>query len=897
METTEIFRVQAESVKDLKEQIVNLKDEIVRLKSADKDYSQEAGQLQAAQRMLNETMALTKKEATALDGSYDALVHKMAELKKQWRATNDEAERDALGKQIKSINTDLKNLDASIGNFQRSVGAYGQVYDDLGKGMNNVKQVGGDLANGIMAMSSVLGLSAQESDNLKDSLGSLNGVLGIFQSAKGIAGAISGLKAFITNLKGSKKATDAQTVSTKAETVAQEANTTATTLGSKAIKIFGLEIKLALPIIGAITLAIGLLVKNWDKVMKLLGLQKPTVEATAKAYDKYKKSTELLNNQREREYALMKAKGATDKEILKLKIENIKADIANAQVQQIILETDLEQLKQAKAKQEDIQKATELYEEQTSKVEALGEKLKDLQNELVIAGIIAAQNAAKSAKEKLDEMVKASEAAQKEVDKILQSGMKPLEKIQAVYDENIKKLKELKDAEIALAQQQKKDTTEIEARYARAEAVYNQERIDSIREYAKTSYNALYNGYEQRMQIAYREKDEWNEIFEGLKADAEGTASAVTEYNRKMSEERIERLEAEKRVAFDTLKAVGYELSDPELYKQFTSATDQQLLLWYDELLTNEEEFAKKYPEPFISALRQIAPRILDIESEQRNELVRFVEGTMNEIQEAVDNLKPGEANSLFEKLLENPPATMSPELKEKLKGYVATMKRALGEAIVESNKLSQGEKTSYLVELFGDAESIPRDLKLKVITDQIVTYSQTAVNALDQVASAWMNIMNAQKENLKFLLESDAITQEEYEKRAKAMDERNEKSFKNMKALQYATAVVNTAGAVVQALVDPAVPTYYLRAINAAAALATGIAEVAQISGTHYQRMTSVSAPTISQPTPSVNTIGLSDYANLIEQNNEPIKVYVTDSDLKAGIDHYNETKAEVTF
>ena len=48
----------------------------------------------------------------------------MAQLKKEWRATTSEARRNELGQQIDSINTKLKDMDASIGNYQRNVGNY-----------------------------------------------------------------------------------------------------------------------------------------------------------------------------------------------------------------------------------------------------------------------------------------------------------------------------------------------------------------------------------------------------------------------------------------------------------------------------------------------------------------------------------------------------------------------------------------------------------------------------------------------------------------------------------------------------------------------------------------------------------------------------------------------------
>lgn len=112
------------SVKGLRDEIKSLRDALLNMDKGTDEYNKTVERLQQDQRDLNEVMALTKKTATALDGSYDALVHTMAELKKEWRATNDEAKRDELGKQILEINNQLKEMDASTGNFQRNVGDY-----------------------------------------------------------------------------------------------------------------------------------------------------------------------------------------------------------------------------------------------------------------------------------------------------------------------------------------------------------------------------------------------------------------------------------------------------------------------------------------------------------------------------------------------------------------------------------------------------------------------------------------------------------------------------------------------------------------------------------------------------------------------------------------------------
>ena len=120
-----------QTVKGLKQQISDLRDEILNLEKGTKQYDDAVDALQDSQRKLDEVMSLTKKTATALEGSYDALVHKMAQLKKEWRATNDEAKRNELGQQIAEINGQLKDFDASLGNFQRNVGNYQSALDGM----------------------------------------------------------------------------------------------------------------------------------------------------------------------------------------------------------------------------------------------------------------------------------------------------------------------------------------------------------------------------------------------------------------------------------------------------------------------------------------------------------------------------------------------------------------------------------------------------------------------------------------------------------------------------------------------------------------------------------------------------------------------------------------------
>lgn len=112
------------SLKEYKKHIDELRGSLLQLDESSEEYAKIAQEIKNEQDKLNEVMKVGKKNTDAADGSYDKLVQTMAELKKQWKATADETERANIGKQINSINGQLKDLDASTGNFQRNVGDY-----------------------------------------------------------------------------------------------------------------------------------------------------------------------------------------------------------------------------------------------------------------------------------------------------------------------------------------------------------------------------------------------------------------------------------------------------------------------------------------------------------------------------------------------------------------------------------------------------------------------------------------------------------------------------------------------------------------------------------------------------------------------------------------------------
>lgn len=148
-ESVNILRVDTgeavQSVNDLRENIKLLKANLGELTIGSQAYQDTLEELTINQNALKNAMhattaSLTEVAAAAQSAnvqwdennklinqgaiSYNELVHTMAALKEEWRSTTDAARRAELGEQIAEINTQLKGMDASVGNFSRNVGNY-----------------------------------------------------------------------------------------------------------------------------------------------------------------------------------------------------------------------------------------------------------------------------------------------------------------------------------------------------------------------------------------------------------------------------------------------------------------------------------------------------------------------------------------------------------------------------------------------------------------------------------------------------------------------------------------------------------------------------------------------------------------------------------------------------
>ena len=151
------------NIKALKEGFIDAQGEMHKgindLEIGTEEYKETLEELKVNQNALKDAMYATSssmedvaKAATGASESYNSLVHRMAALKEEFRATNDAARRTTIGTEIREINDELKKMDALQGNFQRNVGNYRSILSGLGDGLDAFRKGLGAANNGLNGM-------------------------------------------------------------------------------------------------------------------------------------------------------------------------------------------------------------------------------------------------------------------------------------------------------------------------------------------------------------------------------------------------------------------------------------------------------------------------------------------------------------------------------------------------------------------------------------------------------------------------------------------------------------------------------------------------------------------------------------------------------------------------
>lgn len=197
-ETIQIIRIETgeavKSVNDLRENVKILKERLGDLEIGTTEYQDTLDELKVNQAAVKDAMYATtasmddlSKSATGTSNSYNSLVHRMASLKEELRATDVSTEQGKqrfkeLAAQINEVNDTLKDMDALQGNFQRNVGNYPGLMktfsgslDALDKGLKATAGGVGGLKEGFDALAvnpafAILGIVVTLFGSLADAL-------------------------------------------------------------------------------------------------------------------------------------------------------------------------------------------------------------------------------------------------------------------------------------------------------------------------------------------------------------------------------------------------------------------------------------------------------------------------------------------------------------------------------------------------------------------------------------------------------------------------------------------------------------------------------------------------------------------------------------------------------
>lgn len=953
MAETKIVSIEAiQTIQQLKDNIKELKLEVDKLTVGSEDYNEKVVELASNQRALKLAMTGTydsmeevakasRKDTESLNetvkaaqngtATYNEMSTALGRLKEEIKAIPKYlSEQDqALGQinpaytqlnsQIQILDSSLKSLDADNGVFTRNVGNYKGALEEWGGAMGQVRQVGNDLQSGIMGLLGVMTLFGVDTDETKESLQALVPVLAVLNAGKGIGGlvkllpqAAKGQAAVATATAAATAANTANATAAGAATVATEAQTVAQEGLNKSMLANPI-----LAVIAALTALIAVVAKYVSNVNKA-SRETKAFEAQQKLLNE---AFEAQNEQFDREQKLKQAQGVSNQVLLAQKKEHIKAQkaetealIKNIQARMAQMKADSAWVRFWKGENKAIANLEEQLKGLTEQIKGFDKQIADLDTDIQVDSINKGKEAAnKAAKESSELIKKALDIA----NEAIKANKTELENLTDTYKEQSKVLNDAFEELGAKLNKMKKGTNEynkllkmastifdgmhkLEEQYGKnKKAVVDKQDADNAKKYGDTI-----NRYLAELNYHLDKATSKERGMERLMDTVLGSAEAQYLLFGIVNNETLQATTETKNLinAYSALKTIIGE--DIKLFSNFSGELEDLNIsgLSWDAMLmlsqTDANKLAESIGEPLATAIGKwfTADNSL-AEATYKGFEEQFAQGitVFNELIAQGPDGVPGakEMQKQILKLVQNAFNLENPIESPAYMGLLHYFTELINGVLADDEfSLNFSEKFSAL--LTSQSVHSSFDAALKVVDDFNKAYVQSTADALAAVADLWETSI---KWKYKKLVESGKMQEAEAEKQA-------EKEFKNVKALQIGVAAISTAAAIVQALADPTVPNYYVKAANAIAAGVAGAAQIMTISMTDFGKP-SVNVPSSNTSTPSYTqepqgmyySVGVNpmDYAEATAQN--PVKVYVTDQDIVEGIDNYNARKAEVTF
>ena len=328
-EKVDIIDIDITTLKDLREEVKRLQKALDDCAIGSEEFNETLEQLTQTQDALRKATKSNSKEIEAAEGSYDFLAKKMSELKKVWKATADEVEKSKLGEEISDINTQLKEMDASLGNYQRNVGNYGEAFEGV------TMKIDGNTASFERNIETTRG-ALDSFDLLEGGLraigiegGIVDKVMSKVDGAMKFTNGLKAIKETAAGLKTMSLATKVTAAETEGLAAAQGANAAATNTATVATN--GFKKALIATGIGAVIVAIGTLIAYWDDLTDLIKGSGDEAEIAAKKVANLISVLDKMDRDIELSIRIDEANGATEEEILKKRTEGIRQQLEMVQ--------------------------------------------------------------------------------------------------------------------------------------------------------------------------------------------------------------------------------------------------------------------------------------------------------------------------------------------------------------------------------------------------------------------------------------------------------------------------------------------------------------------------------------------------------------------------------------
>ena len=525
------------SLKSAKTYIDRLRASLIDLDETSAEYAERVDEIDKVQDKLNKAMKATGDKTKDAEGSYNALSKTMSELKKAFKATNDEAEREVLAKQIVNINDQLKEMDESIGNYQRNVGNYEAAFTN---GLNNI-------AAQVKALSNPMALATKGVNALGKAMKALiANPVGAFIMA--IVVAVKALK------KGFEQSETASNSLKRAFSALQPVMNAINNVFTGFAKIVGSIAEKAIPAL------VNGLQKASDWMMSLLNklgiVSDEKLESFRKSIEAQKEAVKTTQELTDREIALTerKRKFMKDEAKAEMEVEELKSKAADkekysAKEREKFLNDAIakerainnEKLALAQEEYDIMKKRSELTDNDAATNDALAAAEANLYNtkreyyakekELIAQKVAAGQELSAAEKKNAE---KAEEIQKEELKKIEEIQNRAELSLLSNKDRELKILEKKYNEEKALLEKYEQDTTKLTEEYEKKkQEIINSNGLDKAKEIDERAIQSLMNGTDRQLDVLKKRYEEEKKLLEANGIDI---VNLTKEYERQVAE-------------------------------------------------------------------------------------------------------------------------------------------------------------------------------------------------------------------------------------------------------------------------------------------------------------------------------------------------------------------------